>query len=74
MSAETISKRRFVCDHCGADETYSTDSAAGYHGWALINVNGKEFALCNPHKAELYAFLRNDVAGAFAKLTQAAKI
>lgn len=59
---------RFVCDHCGLDQTFDSDIAAGACGWALVTVNDKEFALCLEHKTELYTFLRTDLMSAFNKI------
>ena len=57
MSAKTITTRIFVCDHCGAQETFEYDCDAGRAGWALLNINGKEYAVCRDDYLFLKLFL-----------------
>lgn len=65
MSAETITTRRFRCDHiglreenykpCNKTEDFRDDDWAGKAGWGLGEINGKKFALCKDH----YSNFRN---------------
>lgn len=53
MTARTVTTREFVCDNCGDGEIFDHDADAGRAGWALVTVNGKEFALCPQHYQQL---------------------
>lgn len=53
MGASTITTREFVCDNCGEGDVFPHDGEAGRAGWALLTVNGKEFALCPTHYQQL---------------------
>lgn len=53
MPAKTVTTREFVCDNCGEGDVFDHDADAGRAGWALVNVNGKQFALCPEHHQEL---------------------
>lgn len=59
MSAETVTRRVFRCDfvQCQLGGNYSDDGEAGKDGWAVVGVNGRLYALCATHKAEVEAKL-----------------
>jgi hypothetical protein len=63
MAAKTVTTREFVCDRCGDGEAYANDADAGQAGWALLNINGRVFALCAEHYDELKRFLNVDTLG-----------
>jgi len=64
MGAETITTRRYLCNTCGKTNLYDNDCDAGKAGWALLDVNGNQYALCREHYDELKAFLNVDIRAA----------
>jgi hypothetical protein len=63
MGARTVTTREFICNHCNEGDVFDNDGRAGMAGWALLTVNGKEFALCPEHYTELKSFLNVDGFG-----------
>jgi hypothetical protein len=63
MGARTVTTREFICNHCNEGDVFDHDADAGKAGWALLIVNGKEFALCAEHYDELKRFLNVDTLG-----------
>lgn len=57
MAVETITTRRFTCDHCSKVAVFDSDGEAGKNGWAILEVNGRGYSLCREDYDYLKTFL-----------------